>query len=245
MESLRNADGDLDMDQAMIKVDAIPIGRTGPSIITVCSPKGGVGKTTIARCLLVAAAQAQLRCVGLDFDPQLSLGKWASRRERTRAALPQQNFVDVPVDACDLSEWRERVAELSGYDIAVIDTPPSVEANLPAIHGLCDLATIVLVPTGATRDDLDSVLPWMAALLDAGTRAAFVLNKANRRTSSFTKYRARLIKAGPICPIEIPTLEDIHTQSDNGLTVLDIVRSKGHEPMEGLWAFAQRETTAQ
>jgi len=155
MESLRNADGDLDMDQAMIKVDAIPIGRTGPSIITVCSP------------------------------------------------------------------------------------------NLPAIHGLCDLATIVLVPTGTTRDDLDSVLPWMAALLDAGTRAAFVLNKANRRTSSFTKYRARLIKAGPICPIEIPTLEDIHTQSDNGLTVLDIVRSKGHEPMEGLWAFAQRETTAQ
>ena len=116
------------------------------------------------------------------------------------------------------------------------------EANLPAIHGLCDLATTVFVPTGATRDDLDSVIPWMNVLLDAGTKAAFILNKVNRRTTSFTKYRGRLLKAGPICPIEIPTLEDIHTQSDNGLTVLDITRSKGHEPMEGLWTFAQRET---
>jgi chromosome partitioning protein len=214
---------------------------TPQRVFTVCSPKGGVGKTTITRCLLVAGAQAGLAVVGIDFDPQQSLGKWAARRERTRQALPSETFVSVPVRAFDLSDWRESVAELSGYDLIVIDTPPGVEANLPAIRGLCEAATIVLVPTGTTRDDLDSVLPWMKELLDAKVRASFVLNKVNRRTNSFAKSRARLIRIGPVCPIDIPSLEEIHSQSDNGLTVLDMVKSKGHEPMEGLWVFTQQE----
>ncbi|MFL5279799.1 MAG: AAA family ATPase [Rhodopila sp.] len=70
----------------------------------MCSPKGGVGKTTITRCLLVAGAQAGLSVVGLDFDPQQSLGKWATRREKTRQALPSETFVSVPVHSFDLSE---------------------------------------------------------------------------------------------------------------------------------------------
>jgi chromosome partitioning protein len=213
-------------------------------IFTVCSPKGGVGKTTITRCLLVAGAQAGLRIVGIDFDPQQSLTKWAARREKTRQALPSETFVSVPVRAFDLSEWRERIAELSDHDLIVIDTPPGVEANLPAIRALCEAATIVLVPTGTTRDDLDSVLPWMKELLEAKVRASFVLNKVNRRTNSFAKSRTRLIRIGPVCPIDIPALEEIHSQSDNGLTVLDMVKSKGHEPMEGLWMFTQQEVAS-
>jgi chromosome partitioning protein len=213
-------------------------------VFTLCSPKGGVGKTTIARCLLVAGAQAGLRVIGLDFDPQQSLSKWASRRGTTRLALPSETFVDVQTHAFDLSEWRERLAEFSAPDLLVIDTPPGVEANLPAIRGLCEAATIVLVPTGTTRDDLDSVLPWMKELLEAKVRASFVLNRVNRRTTSFAKSRARLIRVGPVCPIDIPALEEIHSQSDNGLTVLDLVKSKGHEPMEGLWMFTQQEVAS-
>ena len=106
------------------------------------------------------------------------------------------------------------------------------------------MPTIVFVPTGTTRDDLDSVLPWMHQLLDAKLRASFVLNKVNRRTISFDKARGKLMKVGPICPIEIPALEEIHSQSDNGLTVLDLTKSKGHEPMEGLWTYARREMAA-
>jgi chromosome partitioning protein len=217
---------------------------TQRQIFTICSPKGGVGKTTITRCLLVAGAQFGLRTVGIDFDPQQSLGKWAARREKTRQALPSETFVSVPVHTFDLSEWRERVAEFSTHDLIVIDTPPGVEANLPAIRGLCEIATIVLVPTGTTRDDLDSVLPWMKELIEAKVRASFVLNKVNRRTNSFAKSRTRLIRVGPVCPIDIPALEEIHSQSDNGLTVLDMTKSKGHEPMEGLWMFAQQEAAS-
>ncbi len=52
------------------------------------------------------------------------------------------------------------------------------------------------------------------------------------------------MKVGPLCPIEIPALEEIHSQSDNGLTVLDLTKSKGHESMEGLWTYASRELAA-
>ena len=180
---------------------------TSCKIFTVCSPKGGVGKTTLTRCLLVAGAQAGLNVIGLDFDPQQSLTKWAARREKTRQALPAEAFVSVPIHPFDLSEWRERLAEFSARDLLVIDTPPGVEANLPAVRGLCEAATIVLVPTGTTRDDLDSVLPWMKELLDAKVRASFVLNKVNRRTNSFAKSRTRLIRIGPVCPLIFPRLK--------------------------------------
>jgi chromosome partitioning protein len=213
-------------------------------MITVCSPKGGVGKTTIARCLLVAGAQAGMRAVGLDFDPQQSLTKWADRRGKASRALADQAFARIEVAPCDLADWRRAVSDHADAGLLVVDTPPGVEANLPAIKGLCENATIVFVPTGTTRDDLDSVLPWMHQLLDAKLRASFVLNKVNRRTISFDKARGKLMKVGPICPIEIPALEEIHSQSDNGLTVLDLTKSKGHEPMEGLWTYARREMAA-
>lgn len=231
---------------AKIAAERLVMGKTNghPRVMMVCSPKGGVGKTTIARCLLVAGAQAGLHTTGLDFDPQQSLTKWAGRRQKTSRSLPAEAFAHVEVSTCELSNWRQAIAGESGSDLIVIDTPPGVEANLPAIRGLCQAATIVLVPTGTTRDDLDSVLPWMHELLEAKLRASFVLNKVNRRTTSFIRSRARLLKVGPVCPIEIPALEEIHAQSDNGLTVLDLTKSKGQEPMEGLWTFASRELAA-
>ena len=209
-------------------------------IITVCSPKGGVGKTTITRTILVGAGQARLRAVGLDFDRQQSLLKWAGYRRETREALPTENITPVEAYPCDLSEWREALERHAGVDLVVVDTPPGVESNLTAIRGLCEAADIVLVPTGAARDDLDSVLPWMKELVEGGINAAFVLNKVNRRFTSFQRSRTKLLKVGPVCPIELAQLEEINTQVDNGLICLDMAVSKGREAMEGIWMFAER-----
>jgi chromosome partitioning protein len=85
------------------------------------------------------------------------------------------------------------------------------------------------------------VLPWMAKLVEAGVRALFVMNRTNRRTSIFAQSRSRLLKVGAVCPVEIPALEDIHSQSDHGLTALDIARSRALEPLQSLWDFAERE----
>ncbi len=210
-------------------------------LITICSPKGGVGKTTIARTLLVGAGQAGLSAIGLDFDWQQSLTKWAIYRQETIDALPSENITAVTSHPYTLSEWREALARFADNDLIVADTAPGVEANFPAIRGLCGAADIVLVPVGDGRDDLDSVLPWMKELVEAGIKAFFVMNKVNRRFNSFQKSRTKLLKIGPLCPIELAQLEEIKTQVDNGLICLDLAVSKGKEAMEGIWMFAQRE----
>jgi chromosome partitioning protein len=208
-------------------------------LILVTSPKGGSGKSVLARHLLVSAAQAGLVALGLDFDRQQTLLKWAERRARTREAFPE--FVPVRVEPASLIDWRAALRRPDGIQLAVLDTPPSVEDHLPALHALAETADLVLVPAVCTQDDVDSVAPWVHALQTRGLRPTVVLNRANRRTSSFGRMRGVLIKAGPVCPTELPQLEDIHVPAIKGLTLLDYSRSRGIAPFEELWAFVRRE----
>jgi chromosome partitioning protein len=77
--------------------------------------------------------------------------------------------------------------------------------------------------------------------VDGGIKASFILNKINRRFNSFQKSRTKLLKVGPLCPVELAQLEEINTQVDNGLICLDMAVSKGRDAMEGIWTFARRE----
>jgi chromosome partitioning protein len=210
-------------------------GRT----ILISSPKGGSGKSVLARHLLVSAAQAGLKPFGLDFDRQQTLTKWAARRDKTREAFP--DFAATPIEAAELQDWRGALLRRNGYDLTIMDTPPSVEDHLPAIDGLGLAADLILVPAVCTQDDVEAVGPWIRMLTDKGFRAAVVLNRANRRTSSFARMRGALIKAGPVCPTEIPQLEDIHVPSIKGLTLLDYSKSRGIAPFEEIWTYVRRE----
>jgi hypothetical protein len=103
------------------------------------------------------------------------------------------------------------------------------------------MAATVLVPTGTTVDDLDSVLPWMQRLAELKVSASFVLNRANSRTISYRRARSALVAVASLCPIEIPLMEDIHANADKGLTPLDLDRVKGVEPLTGVWYHAARQ----
>jgi chromosome partitioning protein len=50
--------------------------------IAFLSQKGGVGKTTLAASLAVAAAGTGERVIALDLDPQASLVSWSERRKK-------------------------------------------------------------------------------------------------------------------------------------------------------------------
>lgn len=208
-------------------------------ILLVSSPKGGSGKSVLSRHLLVGAAQGGIRAIGLDFDRQQTLTKWAARRARTREAFP--DFAEVPVEPAALQDWRGALRRAEGHTLAVLDTPPSVEDHLPAIEGLAEAADLVLVPAVCTQDDVDSAAPWIRALAGKGFRCAVVLNRANRRTTSYARMRGMLVRAGPVCPTELPQLEDIHVPAAKGLTLLDYSRSRGIEPFEEVWAYVRRE----
>ncbi len=67
--------------------------------LTLVTQKGGVGKTTLAASLAVAAAQAGEKVVALDLDPQGSLGAWGDTRTADAPAvdrLPPSGLVNCP-----------------------------------------------------------------------------------------------------------------------------------------------------
>jgi hypothetical protein len=70
---------------------------------------------------------------------------------------------------------------------------------------------------------------------------AFCLNRANRRTKSFEAAQRRLLAHGPLCPIEVATLDDIQTLPGMGYSTLDVERGKGAEKFESLWDFVKLE----
>ena len=210
-------------------------------VVMLSSPKGGVGKSSLARNILVLAAKAGMSSAGLDFDRQATLATWAQRRERVRVTLP--DLQPIHVDSAPLDEWREALRNLRSkpVDVAVIDTPPSIELNLSAVVSLSKESDLILIPCQQTQDDVDSVLPWMKRLLDAKARASFVLNRSNRRAKSFGSIRAKLLSVGPVCPVEIPQLEEIPLASGKGLGVMDLARPSSGETFESLWSYVARE----
>lgn len=122
-----------------------------------------------------------------------------------------------------------------------MDTPPSVELNLNAVLSLSGAVDLILVPSQTTMDDVDSTAPWMKRLLATQAKAAFILNRANRRTRAFSTIRARLVAVGPICPIEVGQFEEIPAAAGKGLGVLDLTRTTSGETFEALWAYVARE----
>ncbi|WP_424137825.1 division plane positioning ATPase MipZ [Roseomonas chloroacetimidivorans] len=211
------------------------------TVIMLSSPKGGVGKSSLARNILVLAARSGRTVAGIDFDQQGTLATWTQRRERVRVTIPE--LTQIPVTSSPLEEWRSalKAVRQSAADIVVIDTPPSIELNLSAVISLSNEADLILVPCQQTQDDVDSAGPWMRRLVDSKANAAFVLNRSNRRAKSFGTIRAKLLSIGPICPVEVPQLEEIPLAAGKGLGVMDLTRPSSGETFEALWSYVARE----
>lgn len=203
--------------------------------LLVAGPKGGIGKTTLARNMAVAAALDGLAVATLDLDAQRSLTKWYGKRPVDMAPITHFEAGMVVQDV------KDAMAGIVGFDIVIIDTPPSIEDHPEAFAILAASADLILVPTGQSDDDLDSVRPWMRFLRKTRSEAAFVLNRVNPRTRSFTEAKSILVTDGRVCPIEIPTYEDISNASSQGVGTLELKDGKGREYVAGVWAFTRSE----
>jgi chromosome partitioning protein len=206
-----------------------------PHCLLIAGPKGGIGKTTLSRNLAVAAALDGLSVATLDLDLQRSLTKWYSKRPDDMAPL---SHFEAGMATEDIQAALKGIV---GFDILVIDTPPSIEDHPEAFRLLADAAGLILIPTGQSDDDLDSVRPWMRFVRQTKSEAAFVLNRVNPRARSFTEAKALLVRDGRICPIEIPTYEDVIFTSSRGIGILELKGGKGGEYIAGVWSFVRAE----
>jgi chromosome partitioning protein len=106
--------------------------------ISLITQKGGAGKSTLVSSLAVAAHEAGERVSILDLDPQQSLVKWSTVREKADIAVEA-----VSLDRLDLG--LERLAA-SGVTLCILDTAGTESAMTTAAIEASDLCIIPVRP---------------------------------------------------------------------------------------------------
>ena len=160
--------------------------------IAIVSQKGGVGKTSLALNLAVAAELAGHAALIVDLDPQASAAAWSDSRE----AAP----VVVSAQAARLAEVLATGRE-HGAALCFIDTAPHAESPALAAARAADL---VLVPCRASILDLRAVTASQTIAQLAGTPASAVLCGVPARGSLADEAQATLEAHGlPVAPVRI------------------------------------------
>jgi chromosome partitioning protein len=141
-----------------------------------------------------------------------------------------------------MSDAKRAIAEieaLDDVDLVIVDTPPGLDDHPEATRLLVSKADFVLVPTTQGTTDIDSVVEWMNFLRRERTDAAFMLNKVQRQHTRYTKAKARLNRAGPLCPVDVRQLDDIESTHDHGVGVCELRKSRAADDLSCVWDFVK------
>ena len=201
--------------------------KTSLQVIAVVAEKGGVGKTTLALTLAVAAVQAGRKVAVFDLDPQATAAQWTDRRENEFPWV-------VATPATRLDAAMEN-AKGQGVDFVVIDTPPHAGTDAVEAARRSDL---VLVPVEPHLYTLET-LPKLGNLLNlaGGTPALFVVCKAAIQGKEGKDAAAYIKEQGfDVCPVTLH-LRAAHRHAGNvGLTAQEY-EPKGKAADESLQLY--------
>jgi chromosome partitioning protein len=206
-------------------------------VVGLLSRKGGVGKTTLAVHLAVLAQQAGLRTLLVDLDPQGSAAAWWRARDAETPALVETQPADLRgiLDA----------ARADGVDLVVVDTRPSVEADVAHVAALSDL---VLIPTRPAIFDLRAILGTLDVVKGTARRSLLVLNacppaRGAGEASIVTDARRALTAFGvPVAAVAITSRAAFIAAPVTGLTAGETEpEGKAAKEIRALWRIVEKE----
>lgn len=134
--------------------------------LSMVAQKGGTGKTTLAVNLAVLAALDGLRVALVDCDPQRSAAGWWQIRQQDWPVLVERS-------AGELSSVLQTL-EAEGFNLAIVDTRPSVEDETRLAIQNC---TSAIIPTRPTSMDISAVALTAQLVMAAGKPGCIVLNQ--------------------------------------------------------------------
>lgn len=199
-------------------------------ILVLANRKGGVGKTTLAAHLAVAAEHTGSgRCALIDTDPQASLAEWWNSRAAETPAFAPVNLQELTVHLAALSQ--------AGFAYAVIDTPPAITEVIQLVVAQADL---VLIPIRPSPHDLRAVGSTVGLVQDAKRPFAFTVTQAKARTRLVGQAQLALAAHGLLAPILIQDRVDYAASMIDGRTVLETdPRGRSAAEICALWSFVK------
>jgi chromosome partitioning protein len=162
-------------------------------IVTLLGQKGGVGKSTTAVCLGMAALERGLRTLLVDADPQGTLTTWGEVAAEHQRAAPT-----VLAMGASMHRPGQLEAVARSYEWTFIDCPPRHgEVQRSALM----LADLVILPCGPSASDvwaLSSSLELVRAAQQVreSLLACIVISRKQPRTSLGRDVRSVLEKSG-------------------------------------------------
>ena len=199
-------------------------------IITIAMQKGGVGKSTLARSLAVAAVRDGLSVLIVDMDAQQSVSQWAERREADMPVVVFSTENELPKKLAQAKE---------AADLVIIDTPPARSTEAPAAVEIADL---VLIPTTPDVEPLEQ-MPRTLRLCRGFSRPVFaVINMANPTGSTEVTQTREVIEAlgARTASVVLHRRKAHRDASASGLTAQEIdVESKAAQEVSKLWEWVR------
>jgi chromosome partitioning protein len=118
-------------------------------VVSIASPKGGVGKSTVTALLAATAANAGHRVAIIDLnEDQASLVLWWTLRGEPKNPYLVQDLQDLGEDIAVLAK--------SKFEFLFIDTPP---LNVDLIEAAVSHSDVVLIPSKPSVFDLAAIEP--------------------------------------------------------------------------------------
>ena len=203
-------------------------------VLALVSRKGGSGKTSVAACLAVAAAQAGLRVAAIDLDPQKSLSAWGKRREArdiTHHTAKPEGFEDLI----------SRIRDAGVTDFVVVDSAGVADTGAALAARRADLT---MVPVKPTQLDIDAAAETVATLRSLGSKFAIVLTQvptgqAIERARDAARVIVKLGRTSPhFVTYRMPYIDAIGL----GLGATDHdPKSKAAQEINELWNWTSKE----
>jgi chromosome partitioning protein len=162
-------------------------------VLSLISQKGGVGKTTLATALAVAATQDGKRVVMMDLDPQASAAFWMDTRKDDTLAV-------TSVLASRLAHVLAAAGD-AGADLAIVDTPPFAK---DIAFEAAERADFVLIPTRPAVLDVMAMTRTIELIRNFQRPAAVVLTfcPPSGKEIEDTAGAVRALRA-ELCPVRI------------------------------------------
>jgi chromosome partitioning protein len=188
-------------------------------IASFVGQKGGVGKSTLARVLAVAAARQEYKVLLGDFDlEQLSCIEWSATRLR--------NGIEPEIEARAFKSLKKLRKSVEGFDLVVVDTRGLADELTTDLSQESD---VIFLPTGTSMDDLRPTLALARRLSKnrkIGNKIVLVLSKVGRSQRLLETAKQIIADAG------FEVLDSIWPERDGFQADLDIGKagSEAHNP---------------